>query len=58
MIDDKEIAYCLQREARERAAADQAADAAIRDAHFMMAERYADRAWSLAEGNVSPPPAA
>ena len=58
MIEQTEIDYCRSRETEERAAADRASDPAIRDAHFMLAERYADRAWSIAEGNLNPPPAA
>lgn len=44
-----EVDYYLRREQQERAAAIRAADPATRDVHFVMAERYADRAWSLAE---------
>lgn len=46
-IDD--AAYALRREAQERTAANLAKDPAVRDAHLAMAERYADRAWSLRE---------
>lgn len=44
-----EVDYYRHREQQERAAASNAADQTTRDIHFMMAERYADRAWSLAE---------
>ena len=46
-----DIAYARLREAEERAAASAATNPAIRDAHFTMAERYADQAWSLEEGS-------
>jgi len=44
-----EIEYCREREQAERAAADAAADRAAHDAHFRLAERYADKVWSLSE---------
>lgn len=48
MISD-EIARCVDAEARERQRAAAASGLATRDRHIMLAERYADRAWSLAE---------
>ena len=44
-----EIRHSLRRECEERAAAAVASDVTARDAHFVMAERYADRAHSLCE---------
>lgn len=44
-----EIEYCRRREATERGRARTAACAAAHDAHFMMAERYADKIYSLPE---------
>lgn len=49
-----EIDHCLQREREERQAADTAHDPTDRDTHFMLAERFADRAWSLNETGGSP----
>jgi len=49
MSDEMERDYFARREAQEREAAVLAADSAVRDAHFVMAERYADRASMLEE---------
>jgi hypothetical protein len=49
MIGEEEIDFCQRREAEERAAAEASTHARVRDIHQMMAERYADRAWSLEE---------
>ena len=49
MVQSNEIAYLVARETSERAAAAAATTLAAHDAHFMMAERYADRAWSISE---------
>lgn len=46
-----EIAKLLDAERRERAAADEAKANDTRDRHVMLAERYADQAWSLAEND-------
>ncbi len=46
---DNEIEYFLRREREERAAASSASCLAVHDAHFVMAERYADRASALSE---------
>jgi hypothetical protein len=46
---DTEVDFCLRREREERAAAAGATCLAVHDAHFVMAERYADRASSLIE---------
>jgi hypothetical protein len=43
-------------EKRERDAAKHAANDTARDAHFMAAERLADRAWSIAEDLQDCPP--
>ena len=53
MQPNRDVEYCLRREAEERVAVASAVDPAIRDAHFGMAERYADRAWSLIETIIS-----
>ena len=58
MIEQYESDYCRKRENEERAAANRAPNLAIHDVHFMMAQLYPDRAWSLSEGHNSPPPAA
>lgn len=60
MYVEQEIEYLRARERQERAAASSATDIAVHDVHFMMAERYADRAALLAEPiseivHVSPP---
>jgi hypothetical protein len=44
----EEIAHCLQRASEERAAARKAAEVCARDAHAMLAERFARRAHALA----------
>lgn len=49
-----EYDHCLQREREERAAARAASDIAIIGVHTAMAERYADRAWSLSEQHDLP----
>ena len=46
---EDEIEFCAERERVERAAAERASSVAAHDAHFVMAERYADRASSLTE---------
>jgi hypothetical protein len=45
------IEQCLAVEARERAAAERASNEIARDLHVMLAERYADEAWSLNEAD-------
>ena len=49
MVQSDEVAYLMGHETSERAAAAAATTLAARDAHFMMAERYADRAWAISE---------
>lgn len=44
-----EIEYCHRREAEERVAASLASEITAHDAHFQLAERYADRIFSLVE---------
>jgi hypothetical protein len=44
-----ELQHCLDREQTERAAARETLDPAVKDRHILMAERYADQAWSIAE---------
>jgi hypothetical protein len=44
-----EFDHCLERERVERAAAQDSADPAVKDLHILMAERYADQAWSISE---------
>ena len=46
-----EFDHCVSRERAEREAAHRATDPAVRNCHQVMAERYADRAWSLSEGH-------
>lgn len=43
----QEIDKCHEAERRERGLASTAADLENHDRHFMSAERFADRAWSL-----------
>ena len=50
-----DVDYWLKREAEERAAERRASNVFAREAHFRMAERYADLAWSLAETLDGPP---
>jgi hypothetical protein len=53
MIHDiTNAAYARQRELDERATSAAALDPIARDGHFMMAERYADRAWSILEASA------
>jgi hypothetical protein len=47
-----EIARYVDAEQRERQLAEAASGAKAKDRHVMLAERYADRAWSLAEQQV------
>ncbi len=49
MIPEYDIAYSLAREAEERAAGAAAGEPMIRDIHYALADRYADRAWSARE---------
>ncbi len=44
------IDYCRRREREERLGLAQADTDAARDPHAVMADRYADRAWSIQEG--------
>jgi hypothetical protein len=54
-----DLQYHLTREAMERAAADRATTQKAREIHNALADRHADRVWSLNEGysNVSAFPA-
>ncbi|WP_454884933.1 hypothetical protein [Sphingomonas oryzagri] len=52
---NEEIEHCARREAEERRLAAAAKDITARDAHLGLAERYADRAWSLSERGDSAP---
>lgn len=49
MIPKYDIPYSLAREAEERCAGDGCADAMVRDIHYALADRYADRAWAARE---------
>jgi len=49
------VDYWLEREAAARVLAETAPTQAARDRHAGIAERYADKAWSLAEGDPSAP---
>ena len=51
-----ELDYCRQREAEEREAGAGSGCARARDVHLQLADRYADRAWSLEEANDAPYP--
>ncbi|PXA86517.1 hypothetical protein DMC47_34215 [Nostoc sp. 3335mG] len=46
-----EYEHCIERERIERSAARTATSPGAVDRHIMMAERYADQAWSLAEAH-------
>lgn len=52
--EQKEIEYWLAREKAARAALDIAIHPAAKYSHHVLAERYADRAWSLAEATSDP----
>jgi hypothetical protein len=54
MATYNDVETCVQMERRERAAARMAKAARVRDLHVMKAERYADRAWSLAVAAEGP----
>jgi hypothetical protein len=49
---DAEIEHCTLRETEERTLAAAAADISAREAHLALAQRYADRASSLAERSI------
>jgi len=49
-----ELEYCRMREAQERKAEAAGQCTYTREAHFEMAERYADRAWALEEAVDGP----
>jgi hypothetical protein len=49
-----EVEYLLRREAEERAAADATLNTMVRDAHTVLAERYADKAHSIIERMEGP----
>jgi hypothetical protein len=53
-VTNNDVEYCVRLERKERAAARMAKTARVRDLHVMKAERYADRAWSLAEAAEGP----
>ena len=55
MTRQESIDHYRAREAEERRASRAAASAAAREAHFQLAERYADRAWSLEEEDAEQP---
>jgi hypothetical protein len=50
-----EVLDCLNREREERAKSLTCATQKGRDQHLMLAERHADRAWSLAEACEAEP---
>jgi len=50
-VEKQLIDQWLNEEAVARAASDAAANSKERDEHYIAAERFADRAWSLAETN-------
>jgi hypothetical protein len=49
-----DLDYFRRRETEERGALAASECSHAREAHFRMAERYADRAWSLEEANGAP----
>jgi hypothetical protein len=51
---ETELEHCKAREAEERVASAASSDAGARDCHLVMAERYADRAWSISEAHDLP----
>jgi hypothetical protein len=51
-----DLDYFRQREAQERHAATHAEGRLARDVHLQLAERYADRCWSIDEGYPASPP--
>ena len=53
-LEQDEIAYWLARERVAREASHTAIHPAAKDSHHVLAELYADRAWSLAETNDHP----
>lgn len=54
MANYNDVETRVRLERKERAAARMAKTARVRDLHVMKAERYADRAWSLAENAKGP----
>lgn len=54
MLYQSDIDYFLKREVEERERAASAGDQAVQSAHFELAERYADAAWSAEEALDSP----
>ena len=55
-MSDNDIGELLARERQERRAASRAASVEARDSHFMLAERFADQAWSINEAVRGLPP--
>lgn len=53
MIPLYDIDYSLAREAEERAAGAAATYPGAQDIHFMLADRYADRAWAAREARCA-----
>lgn len=53
-LAQQEIEYWLAREKAARAAVEIAVHPAAKDSHHVLAERYADRAWSLMEATGDP----
>jgi hypothetical protein len=56
MMIQRDIEDLIERERQERDAAAAAKTVDARDAHFMLAERLADRAWSANEAEEDLPP--
>lgn len=50
MSADDDIDFLRAREAEERLAAANSINPAVADVHFALADRYADRIWSIEEG--------
>ena len=53
MTIQERVDHCLARECTERLAYKSAKCEQAKDAHFDLAERYADLAWSIKEGYSS-----
>jgi hypothetical protein len=54
MLRQQDVDYFLKREVEERAQANSCTDPAASAAHFELAERYADAAWSAEQELDSP----
>lgn len=55
-MNEVDLKYFSQRELEERIAAASATEPGVHDAHFSLAERYADLLWGLGEAGYVPAP--